>query len=120
MGNPRERRLLLMRMAAVVMADGQVTKAERRLLAAASKRWQVPMEVVEPILSGEVDPGEVATMRPSNPTGFLTGLIFAALIDGRVDSKEERLLLDVGRNLSFSDADTRNLIRATQKTLRPG
>ncbi len=118
MGNPRERRLLLMRMAAVVMADGQVTKAERKLLSAASKRWQVPMEVVEPILSGEVDPGEVATMRPSNPTGFLTGLIAAALIDGRIDSKEEKLLLDVGRGLSFSDADTRNLMNAARKTMK--
>jgi uncharacterized membrane protein YebE (DUF533 family) len=119
MGNPRERRLLLMRMAAVVMADGQITKAERKLLAAASKRWQVPMEVVEPILSGQVDPGEIATMRPSNPTGFLTGLIAAALIDGRVDAKEEKLLLGVGRNLSFSDADTRNLINAARKTMKP-
>jgi len=120
MGNPRERRLLLMRMAAVVVADGEITRAERRLLKTAAGRWQVPMEVVEPILSGEVDPGEVATMRPSNPAGFLSGLIAAALIDGRVDAKEERLLLDVGRGLEFSDADVRNLIRAAQKTMRAG
>ena len=34
MGNPRERMLLMMRMAAVVIADGQITKEERKLLKA--------------------------------------------------------------------------------------
>lgn len=116
MGDPRERRLLLMRMAAVVAADGRVTKAERRLLANASKRWRIPLESVQPILAGEVDLQTVSMMKPSNPGGFIAGLISAALVDGKIDKKEEKLLLDVGRNLSMSDADTRNLMRAMEKS----
>ncbi len=115
MGNPRERTLLLMRMAAVVMADGVVTKQEQKLLKSASKRWGVPLEAVQPILDGQVDPEQVAGMRPSNPGGFLQGLVSAALIDGRIDGKEEKLLLDVGRNLGMSDADTRNMITTMTK-----
>jgi len=115
MGNQRERTLLLMRMAAVVMADGIVTRQERRLLKSASKRWGVSLEVVQPILSGEVNPNDLEMMRPSNPDGFLSGLISAALIDGRIDYKEEKLLLDVGRNLGISDAATKNMMNTMTK-----
>lgn len=118
MGNPRERMLLLMRMAAVVMADGVITKEERKLLKAASKRWSVPLDAVEPILAGQVSPETVATMRPSNPGAFLGGLISAALIDGKIDSKEEKLLLDVGRSMGMSDSDTRNYMSAMSKSIK--
>ena len=118
MGNPRERMLLMMRMAAVVVADGQITKEERKLLKAASKRWSVPLEAVEPILTGQVAPETVATMVPSNPGAFLSGLVAAALIDGKIDSKEEKLLLDVGRSMGMSDADTRNYMNAMAKSVR--
>ena len=115
MGNPRERTLLLMRMAAVVMADGVVTKQEHKLLKSASKRWGVPLDSIKPILEGQVDPGTISTMMPSNPGGFLSGLVSAALIDGRIDSKEEKLLLDVARNLGISEADSRNMMNSMAK-----
>jgi len=118
MGNPRERMLLLMRMAAVVVADGQITKEERKLLKAASKRWSVPLDAVEPILTGQVPPDTVATMVPSNPGAFLSGLVSAALIDGKIDSKEEKLLLDVGRSMGMSDSDTRNYMNAMAKSVQ--
>jgi tellurite resistance protein len=118
MGNPRERMLLMMRMAAVVVADGQITKEERKLLKAASKRWSVPLEAVEPILTGQVPAESVATMVPSNPGAFLSGLIAAALIDGKIDSKEEKLLLDVGRSMGMSDADTRNYMNAMSQSVQ--
>ena len=43
------------------------------------------------------------------------GLVSAALIDGRIDSKEEKLLLDVARNLGISDADSRNMMNNMAK-----
>jgi Tim44-like domain len=116
MGSRQERTLLLMRMAAVVMADGVVTKAERKLLKTASKRWGVPLEAVDSILRGEVDPDTTLTMQPANPQAFLAGLVAAALVDGRVDRKEERLLLDVGRNLGLAEVDTKNLINTMAGT----
>jgi hypothetical protein len=115
MGNPGERKLLLMRMAAVVMADGVVTKQERKLLRSASKRWKVPFESINSILYGNMEPEVVNTMKPSNPKGFLSGLISAALIDGRIDKKEGKLLLDVGNNLGVAEAVTRDMMRAMTK-----
>ncbi|MCP4675443.1 MAG: TIM44-like domain-containing protein [Deltaproteobacteria bacterium] len=110
MGNPRERTLLLMRMAAVVVADGVVTKEERKLLKNAAKRWSVPLESVEPILNGEVEPDVAMTMRPSNPRAFVAGLVSAALVDGRIDRKEERLLIDVGQSLGMATQQVRNIM----------
>jgi uncharacterized membrane protein YebE (DUF533 family) len=115
MGNPRERTLLLMRMAAVVMADGVVTKQERKLLRSASKRWNVPIDSINPILYGQMEPDIVNTMKPSNPEGFLSGLISAALIDGRIDKKEATLLLDVGNNLGIAETDTKTMMRTMTK-----
>ena len=90
MGNPKERALLLMRMAAVVKADGTVTKEEMKLLKSASKRWNVPFEVAAPILNGTATPDEIFDMKPSNSEGFFTVLVVAALVDGRIDGKFRR------------------------------
>lgn len=104
MGNPRERVLLLMRMAAVVMADGVVTKSEMKLLKSAAKRWNVPFDAVTPILEGAADLEEISGMKPSDPAGFFTGLVAAALVDGRIDNKEKRLLLNIAHNLEMDPA----------------
>ncbi|MCK9523632.1 MAG: TIM44-like domain-containing protein [Proteobacteria bacterium] len=120
MGNRRERLLLLMRMAAVVMADGVVTRQERRLLKTAARRWDVPFEAVEPILTGQIDPLEVEMMRPAAPQAFFNGLVSAALIDGKIDGREEKLLLDVATSLGISQADAKNTMYAMTKTARSG
>jgi len=110
MANGRERMLLLMRMAAIVVADNQVTKEERKLLETCAKRWSVPLEAVEPILTGQVPAEVVMTLKPARPDAFLMGLVSAALVDGKVDKKEEQLLLDVSKNLGLEDAFTKNMI----------
>jgi tellurite resistance protein len=111
MGDRRERTLLLMRMAAVVIADGVVTKDEMKLLKRAAKRWQVPFEAVAPILDGEFDLDVTTTLKPANPNGFFAGLVSAALIDGRIDKRERRLLLDVSRNLSIPDRNAEQMMQ---------
>ncbi|MBN2529787.1 MAG: TIM44-like domain-containing protein [Deltaproteobacteria bacterium] len=108
MASRQERALLLMNMAAVVMADGVVTKQERKLLRTASKRWDVPMEMVNPILYGQVSPESIHEMKPENPKAFVDGLIGAALIDGKIDRKELTLLLDISRHLGLEEAGVRN------------
>ncbi len=115
MGNSRERVLLLMRMAAVVMADGVVTKAEMKMLKNAAKRWAVPFDAALPILQGEVGVDEIAGMKPSNPTGFFQGLVAAALVDGRIDAKERRLLLDVAKNLEISSDEAELMMKEMVK-----
>lgn len=115
MASRQERALLLMNMAAVVMADGIVTRQERKLLKAASKRWDVPMAMVEPILAGQMDAESISELRPANPNSFVDGLIGAALIDGRIDSSEQKLLLDVAANLGLQEATVRNRMNTMAK-----
>ncbi len=108
LGSKQERTILLMRMAAIVAADNQVTKEERRLLKTAAKRWGLDVALVEPILQGQVDAALVEELRPQNPWAFLDGLIGAALIDGRIDGREQKLLLDVAQNAGIDAAQAKN------------
>ena len=71
--------------------------------------------IINPILYGNMEPELVNTMKPSNPKGFLSGLISAALIDGRIDKKEAALLLDVGDHLGISETETRAAMEAMTK-----
>jgi uncharacterized tellurite resistance protein B-like protein len=120
MGSFRERTALLMRMAAVVVADGKVTPAEMKLLKRAAKRWQVPFDQVAPVLSGEV-PAEVGlAMQPKNPEAFFAGLVSAALVDGRIDKKEERLLIDISQNLRLDGARARKMMLESEAARRSG
>jgi hypothetical protein len=73
--------MLLMTMAAVVMADGVATKAERKLLKTAARRWGIPYNTVNPVLFGQMDAAQIESMRPVNPPAFIDGLIGAALIE---------------------------------------
>ena len=111
MGNQRDRTLLLMRMAAVVVADGTVTKKEQKLLERMSKRWNVPLEKVKPILQGAAEPDRGSMLQPQNPQAFLLALVQAALVDGRVDKQEAKLLVDIGGNLGFNEHEVRALWR---------
>jgi hypothetical protein len=111
MASKQERALLLMNMAAVVMADGVVTKAELKLLKNAAKRWQIPFEATAPILNGEVDLDTLTTLKPANPAAFFQGLVSAALVDGRIDGRERRLLLDVSHNLGMSKETAEQTMR---------
>jgi uncharacterized membrane protein YebE (DUF533 family) len=88
-----------------------VTKEERKLLSNAAKRWSVPLEAVEPILNGQTDLEVAMTMRPSNPRAFVSSLIAAALVDGKIDKKEEKLLFDVGQSLGLASGQVKNMIR---------
>jgi len=110
MGDRRERVLLLTRMAAVAVADGVVTKEERHLVKTFAKRWQVPVESVDPILSGEVPVEQAMTILPADRRGFFTLLIQAALVDGRIDRKERKLLYKVAGDLEMQQSDADELI----------
>jgi tellurite resistance protein len=110
MGNPAERVLLLMRIAAVIVADGVITKEENKLLTSMAKRWRIPLEAVEPILQGKETQVALA-LRPTDSKAFLSVLISAALVDGKVDKKEEKVLIDVGQSLGLGAEQVRNRVR---------
>lgn len=118
MGDRRERVLLLSRMAAVVVADGVVTREERKLVQSFAKRWQIPMEAVEPILNREVPFDQAITVLPSNKTGFFSALVQAALVDGRIDREERRLLSRVAKDLGMSAAEVDQMMSSMEAALK--
>jgi len=100
MSHPQERAALLSRMAVIAAADGVVTAEERRLLRRCSRRWGVPFSTIEPIL--RTGAAALPTLGASeNPQRFLMGLVAAALVDGKVDGRERRLLEGVAHNLGL-------------------
>lgn len=92
LSNLQDRMALLTRMAAIMAADGVVEPRERKLLKSMSKRWQVPYEQVQPILEGRAPAPDLAPTNEREKGLFLLGLVLAALVDGRVDARERRMI----------------------------
>jgi len=89
----RERQRMLFLMAAMARADGQVDDKELRMLKLCAERWGVPFEAVEQALAA--DPAVFERMVPApGPEGeaFLRSLVQMALVDGKVDRQERRML----------------------------
>ena len=98
-----ERQRLLYTMAAMAAADGQVDDRERRMLRLCAERWGVPYENVELALSA--DPALFERLvPPPGPGGeaFLRSLVQMALVDGKVDRQERRLLEAAAGRLGLS------------------
>jgi predicted lipid-binding transport protein (Tim44 family)/tellurite resistance protein len=88
-----ERERLVYVMAAMAMADGVVEPRERQLLKMASQRWNVPWANVELALqAGPELVGQLLTKGSEEAEAFLHELVALALVDGKVDAKERKLL----------------------------
>ncbi|MEW5737380.1 MAG: TIM44-like domain-containing protein [Myxococcota bacterium] len=88
-----ERERLVYLMAAMAMADGAVDAKEKQLLKMASDRWGVPWANVE--LALNAGPGlfdKLLAKGSAEAEAFLRELIQVALVDGKVDSKEKKML----------------------------
>jgi hypothetical protein len=88
-----ERQRLLYTMAAMAAASGDVDDRERRMLKLCAERWGVPYENVE--LALKADPALFERLvPPPGPGGesFLRSLVQMALVDGKVDRQERRML----------------------------
>ena len=88
-----ERQRLLYTMAAMAAADGTVDDRERRMLKLCAERWGVPYENVEMALNA--DPALFERLVPPPGAGgeaFLRSLVQIALVDGKVDRQERRML----------------------------
>jgi len=99
-----ERQRLLYTMAAMAAADGTVDERERRMLKLCAERWGIPFENVEVAL--KADPALFERLvPPPGPGGesFLRSLVQIALVDGKVDRQERRLLESAAARLGLSD-----------------
>lgn len=89
----QERERLLYMMAAIAAADGAVDAPERKLLKVCATRWGVPWQNVEMALnSGPALFSKLIPRGSPEASVFLRNLVQMALVDGRVDRKERRML----------------------------
>jgi tellurite resistance protein len=98
-----ERQRLLYTMAAMAAADGGVDERERRMLKLCAERWGVPYENVEVAL--KADPALFERLvPPPGPAGesFLRSLVQIALVDGKVDRQERRMLESAAARLGLT------------------
>jgi uncharacterized tellurite resistance protein B-like protein len=99
-----ERQRLLYMMAAMAAADGTVDDRERRMLKLCAERWGVPYENVEMAL--KADPALFERLvPPPGPGGeaFLHALVQLALVDGKVDRQERRMLESAAARLGLTE-----------------
>ncbi len=89
----KERERLLYMMAAIAAADGAVDVPERKLLKLCATRWGIPWQNVEMALnSGSTLFSKLIPRGSPEASVFLHNLVQMALVDGRVDRKERRML----------------------------
>ena len=102
--DPAERQRLLYTMAAMAAADGVVDERERRMLKLCAERWGVPFENVE--LALKADPALFERLVPQPGPGsenFLRTLVQIALVDGKVDRQERRMLESAAARLGLAE-----------------
>lgn len=89
----QERERLLYMMAAMASADGVVDDRERKLLKLCSQRWSIPWDKVELALSAGPQMFDRLVPKGSPEADvFLRALLQMALVDGRIDRQERRML----------------------------
>jgi hypothetical protein len=100
----QERERLLYMMAAMAAADGVVDASERKLLRMCSERWSIPWSNVEMALeSGDQLFDRLVPKGSPEAEKFLAALVQMALIDGKIDRKERRLLDSAAEHLGMTE-----------------
>ncbi|MDP1824950.1 MAG: TIM44-like domain-containing protein [Archangium sp.] len=89
-----ERERLVYLMAAMAMADGVVDEGERKLLKMASDRWGIPWANIELALNAPAGSlfDKLIVKGSTEAESFLKELVQVAMADGKVDSKEKKML----------------------------
>ncbi|RKH57515.1 TIM44-like domain-containing protein [Corallococcus llansteffanensis] len=102
MTDAKERERLLYMMASIAAADGEVSNAERRLLKLCAERWSVSWPNVEMALNAGPQLFERLVPRGSPEAEvFLRHIVEMALVDGRIDRKERKMLQIAAQHLGL-------------------
>jgi uncharacterized tellurite resistance protein B-like protein len=100
----QERQRLLYMMAAIAAADGTVSGSERKLLKLCSDRWGVKWSDVELALgAGEQLFERLVPRGGPEAELFLRNIIEMAMVDGRIDRKERRMLESAAAHLGLQE-----------------
>lgn len=89
-----ERERLVYLMATMAMADGVVDEGERKLLKMASDRWGIPWANIELALNAPAGSlfDKLIVKGSTEAESFLKELVQVAMADGKIDSKEKKML----------------------------
>jgi tellurite resistance protein len=99
-----ERERLIYMMAGMAMADGVLDAKERELLKMCSQRWSVPWSNVELALQAGPSLFERLVQKGTPEAEmFLNELVQMALIDGKVDRSERKLLESAAQHLGVPE-----------------
>ncbi|MBZ4422050.1 TIM44-like domain-containing protein [Myxococcus sp. RHSTA-1-4] len=100
----QERQRLLYMMAAIAAADGQVSGGERKLLKLCAERWGVEWANVEMALGAGPQLFERLVPRGTPEAEvFLRNIVEMAMVDGRIDRKERRMLESAASHLGMRE-----------------
>jgi len=98
-----ERERLLYMMAAMAIADGVVDEKERALLKMCSQRWNVPWANVDLALKAGPNLFErLVGKQTPEAENFLRELVNLAMIDGKIDRREKKMLEAAAVHLGLS------------------
>lgn len=99
----QERERLLYMMAAMAAADGIVDGREQKLLRLCAERWSVPWDNVAMALRAGPELFD-RLLRKGSPEAevFLQAIVNMALVDGRIDRKERRMLQAAAEHLGMT------------------
>ncbi|MDP2271297.1 MAG: TIM44-like domain-containing protein [Archangium sp.] len=99
-----ERERLVYLMATMAMADGVVDESERKLLKMASVRWGIPWANIELALNAPTGSlfEKLIVKGSSEAESFLKELVQVAMADGKVDSKEKKMLEAAASHLGLA------------------
>jgi tellurite resistance protein len=90
-------------MAAMAIADGTVDAKERALLKMCAERWNVPWQNVElAINAGTKLFDRLVAKQTPEAEHFLRELVSLALIDGKIDRNEKKMLEAAALHLGLS------------------
>ena len=91
-------------MAAMAAADGKVDASERRLLVNMAQRWDVPWANVEMALTaGPQLFDNLVPQGSAHGEAFLRALLDMALVDGKIDRTERKMLDQVAGRLGLTE-----------------
>ncbi|MGC4115737.1 MAG: TIM44-like domain-containing protein [Myxococcales bacterium] len=110
--DPFERRRALSVMVAMARADGVVTESEHRLLRTCAKRWGIDPVDLQALLAAPA--AELTELQPKSRDEakvLYRALVSAALVDGRIDAEERKLLLAMAAHLQLPQEEAQAIVR---------
>lgn len=110
--DPAERKRALAVMVAMARADGVVAESEHRLLRTCAKRWGVDPVDLQALLAAPAS--ELTLLAPKSRDEakvLYRALVSAALVDGRIDAEERKLLLAMAAHLKLPQEEAQAVVR---------